>query len=79
MAVRWLLGGELFLVVVALGACGGENFDGIRNLRSSGETIFCFGDSLTEGVGAGEDYPSVLSREIGYPVVNAGQRGDTTD
>jgi hypothetical protein len=35
MTVRWLLGGELFLVVVALGACGGENFDAIRNLRSA--------------------------------------------
>jgi len=80
MAVRWLLG-SLFLVIVVLGACGGENFDAIRNLRSSGEAIICLGDSLTEGVGAGagEDYPSVLSKEIGYPVVNAGQRGDTTD
>jgi acyl-CoA thioesterase-1 len=49
-------------------------------LHSSGETIICFGDSLTEGVGAnsGEDYPSVLSRQIGFPVVNAGRRGDTT-
>ena len=81
MVVHWLLRGKLFLVIVALGACGGENFDAIRNLRSSGETIVCFGDSLTEGVGAGtgEDYPSVLSKEIGIPVVNAGQRGDTTD
>jgi len=81
IAVHWILRGKLFLVIVALGACGGENFDAIRNLRSSGETIVCFGDSLTEGVGAGtgEDYPSVLSKEIGIPVVNAGQRGDTTD
>jgi lysophospholipase L1-like esterase len=71
----------LILVIVALGACGGDNFDAIRNLRSSGEAIICLGDSLTEGVGAGsgEDYPSVLSKEIGIPVVNAGQRGDTTD
>ena len=46
----------------------------------AGQTIICFGDSLTEGVGAesGEDYPSVLSRELGLPVINAGQRGDTT-
>jgi len=79
--VRKLLRGELFLVIVTLGACAGENFDAIRNLRSSGEAIVCLGDSLTEGVGAGtgEDYPSVLSKEIGIPVVNAGQRGDTTD
>ena len=63
-----------------IAACGGDNFDKIQNLRSAGETIVCFGDSLTEGVGAGsgEDYPSVLSRLIGIPVLNAGQRGDTT-
>ena len=81
IAVRWLLRGGLFLVIGALGACGGEDFDAIRNLRSSGEAIICLGDSLTEGVGAGsgEDYPSVLSREIGAAVINAGQRGDTID
>lgn len=72
---------KLFLVIVLLGACGGENYDAIRNLRSSGESIICLGDSLTEGVGAGagEDYPSALAKEIGIPVVNAGQRGDTTE
>ena len=81
IAVRWLLRSGLFLVIGALGACGGENFDAIRNLRSGGDAIICLGDSLTEGVGAGsgEDYPSVLSREIGVAVINAGQRGDTTD
>jgi len=81
LMARWLLRGELILVMIALGACGGENFDAIQNLRSSGEAIICFGDSLTEGVGAGtgEDYPSMLSKEIGIPVINAGQRGDTTD
>lgn len=72
--------GLFFLVVFLFSACGGENYQAIRNLHSSGETIICFGDSLTEGVGAnsGEDYPSVLSRQIGFPVVNAGRRGDTT-
>ena len=60
--------------------CGGEGFDKIRNIRSSGQAIICFGDSLTEGVGAGsgEDYPSVLSRHLAIPILNAGQRGDTT-
>ena len=50
------------------------------NIRSTGELIICFGDSLTEGVGAsaGEDYPSVLSRQLGSAVINAGLRGDTT-
>jgi acyl-CoA thioesterase I len=60
--------------------CRGERFDTIRNLGSVGETIICFGDSLTEGVGAepGEEYPTILSRLLGMRVVNAGQRGDTT-
>ena len=70
----------LYCVGLLLAACSGEDFRNIRNLRSAGEAIVCFGDSLTEGVGAdaGEDYPSVLSRQLNFPIVNAGQRGDTT-
>ena len=61
-------------------ACRGERFDTIRNVGSAGETIICFGDSLTEGVGAepGEEYPTILSRLLGMRVLNAGHRGDTT-
>jgi acyl-CoA thioesterase-1 len=61
-------------------ACGGDTFDNVRNIRSVGEAIICFGDSLTEGVGAGsdEDYPTLLSRHLGIRVINAGRRGDTT-
>jgi acyl-CoA thioesterase I len=70
------------LVVVAfwIVSCGGKPAPKIRNLGSDGETIVCFGDSLTEGVGAGggEDYPSILSRLLVRPVINAGRRGDTT-
>ena len=52
----------------------------VKNPRPAGETIVCFGDSLTHGTGAspGMDYPSQLSRLIGRPVVNAGIPGDTT-
>jgi acyl-CoA hydrolase len=62
--IRAFLLGVISAVVFA---CGGENFDKIRNIDSAGETIICFGDSLTEGVGAaeGEDYPTVLSRLLG--------------
>lgn len=61
-------------------SCGGERFDHVRNLTSPNEVIVCLGDSLTEGVGAdsGQDYPSVLSSELAFPVVNHGRRGDTT-
>jgi lysophospholipase L1-like esterase len=75
---RVLCGGLVLAVLVS--ACSGDRFDKIQNIRAPGETIICFGDSLTEGVGAGEgeDYPSLLSRELVLPIVNAGQRGDTT-
>ncbi len=71
--------GYVALLLTLLG-CGGDNFRDVRNLASTYEAIVCFGDSLTEGVGAngGEDYPSVLARELAYPIVNAGRRGDTT-
>jgi len=52
----------------------------VKNTRPAGDTIICFGDSLTYGTGAsqGMDYPSQLSRLIGKPVINAGIPGDTT-
>ena len=58
----------------------GGNFADIRNLESRGDLIICFGDSLTEGVGAekGENYPSVLARQLQVPILNAGKRGDTS-
>jgi acyl-CoA thioesterase I len=74
--------GLCFVTAVALiGSCGREDLTAIRNIRSSGQAVICFGDSLTEGVGAGsgEDYPSVLSRQLAMPVINAGRRGDTTE
>ena len=46
----------------------------------AGQTIICFGDSLTYGTGAGQDmdYPSQLSALISNPVINSGVSGDTT-
>ena len=52
----------------------------IRNASPVGETIVCFGDSLTFGTGAprGGDYPSRLAALLGQEVINAGVPGDTT-
>lgn len=52
----------------------------IANLDSKGKTIICFGNSITEGVGAseGNDFPSLLAKKIGRPVINAGKGGETT-
>jgi acyl-CoA thioesterase-1 len=69
-----------FTIGAFIVGCGGDHFSEIRNIRSTGETIICFGDSLTEGLGTdmGQDYPAVLSRLLAMPVMNAGRRGDTT-
>jgi lysophospholipase L1-like esterase len=50
----------------------------IRNIDSRGKNIICFGDSITFGVGVkrGEDYPSILGKMTGIPVINAGIDGE---
>src|SRR4029434_4564928 len=78
---RGRLPGSWFCLLISLiAACGGDNFAKIRNIRSAGRTIICFGDRLTEGVRAepGEDYTAVVARAPGLPIINAGRRGDTT-
>ena len=51
-----------------------------ENYPKGGTNIIAFGDSLVEGAGAttGNDFVSVLSQEIGVPIINAGRSGDTT-
>ena len=52
----------------------------VTNYPSEGNTIVAFGDSLVLGVGstAGNDFVSVLSRNIGLPIENLGVSGNTT-
>ena len=52
----------------------------ITNYPSKGTDIVAFGDSLIEGMGAteGNDLVSQLSKQIGQPIVNLGNAGDTT-
>lgn len=52
----------------------------VKNIDSKGKNIICFGDSITFGYGvkAGEDYPTVLSKMVNIPVINAGMDGDTS-
>lgn len=71
--------GLLVCMAVALAACG-PDFGDAANLDSTGSSLICLGDSITEGYGAtaGNDYPAVLSRLMGRPVLNAGVSGDTT-
>jgi len=52
----------------------------ITNFPGDGASIVAFGDSLIEGVGAtkGNDFVSLLSREINTPIINMGVSGDTS-
>lgn len=68
---------QLLLVccLLVLPAC--EQGDSLSQLRPN-DTILTFGDSLTEGVGAADQfaYPAQLARLIARPVVNAGKAGE---
>jgi acyl-CoA thioesterase-1 len=48
-----------------------------RNIFSHAVLYIVLG-FLLGACGGGEDYPAVLSRQLGVPVINAGLRGDTT-
>ena len=52
----------------------------ITNYPSSGTEIIAFGDSLVAGIGAtgGNDFVSLLSKQIGQAIINLGVPGDTT-
>ncbi len=74
----------ILVAIVLVGVVGAAwyFFSGptIKNYPPQGDTIVAFGDSLVQGVGAteGNDFVSVLAREIGKPIVNVGKSGDTT-
>ncbi len=65
----------LFLILSTV-SCAKED---IAYRDAKGDAIVCFGDSLTEGFGAGEgeDYPSVLRRNVSLKVINAGVSGNS--
>ncbi len=48
--------------------------------RAKGDWV-AFGDSLTSGFGAapGSDYPTLLSKKIGRPILNKGVPGETSE
>lgn len=78
----WL--GVGLLVVLLLGVWFVRRGEGVevKNHPSTGTDIVAFGDSLVEGVGASskeENFVSLLSQQLGQPIVNLGVSGDTTE
>lgn len=52
----------------------------LRNYPPRGNRVVAFGDSLTQGVGSNTGgYVSLLSKNFGIDIVNAGISGDTTE
>ncbi len=54
----------------------------VKNLnQGTGEQVIAFGDSITQGFGLPTEaaFPSVLSQQIGMPILNRGRSGDTTE
>ncbi|MFA6385105.1 MAG: GDSL-type esterase/lipase family protein [Candidatus Omnitrophota bacterium] len=77
--------GVLCLSVLALGFAGVLCISGcmqsdIAHIGSRGTHVICFGDSITQGFGAGPKtaYPAYLTKLMRRPVVNAGIEGDTS-
>lgn len=52
----------------------------ITNYPSKGTNIIAFGDSLVQGIGSseGNDFVSLLARDINRNIINAGVSGNTT-
>jgi len=58
-----------------------NSLQSVTNYPPEGSVIVAYGDSLVEGVGAtaGNDFVSVLSRNIGVPIENLGVGGNTSE
>jgi len=62
-------------------AAGGCINGSVVNVDSRGQTIVCFGDSVTFGCGSGgpgKDYPARLAKMTSFPVINSGINDDTS-
>ena len=79
--VGMLCGSVVVLGFVGVLCVSGCMQNDIAHLDSQGTHIVCFGDSITQGFGAGPKlaYPAYLSKLMTIPVVNAGIEGDTSE
>lgn len=88
----WVRNGAIALLAVVVSACGGGGGGGgglgLDDLNEDGTIkLLAFGDSITRGVGDGEEalsrppvevagYPARLQAILGVPVVNQGRPGE---
>ena len=69
---------SLFAVALLLNTCGKSKK---LPFIPAGKAVLAFGDSVTFGTGAtpGEDWPTLLARQTGWLIENAGIPGDTAE
>ncbi|MCH8075792.1 MAG: hypothetical protein IIC64_08200, partial [SAR324 cluster bacterium] len=80
--MKWVLiaGGAIAIVLLMFYLLKDDPSREVTNYPPEGNTIVAFGDSLVEGIGSteGNDFVSVLARNIGVPIENLGAGGNTT-
>ena len=70
----------MFCSLLVFSSCS-SHLDSVKNLTSgAGKQIIVLGDSIASGYGVAptEAFPSVVSRQLGLPILNRGVGGDTT-
>ncbi len=86
---RWGLGWAVLISALILAAFAlgwylmrrpGPDLRRVANLAAPGEVVVFFGNSITQGHGVRpeESFPSLVARDLGISVVNAGVPGETT-
>ncbi len=78
---KYILFGVVGLVAIVGVVLAWPGERAVRNYPSSGTEVIAFGDSLVQGVGASapeKNFVSVLSAQLGRPIVNLGVPGNTT-
>ncbi|MFB2881247.1 arylesterase [Floridanema aerugineum] len=79
---RWLNFFILMLCSLLVFTSCSNYIDSVKNLKAgAGKQVIVLGDSIASGYGVEEKeaFPSVLSQELGLPIINRGVSGDTTD
>lgn len=80
MKIKYVIAIVIIASLIIIGVISFWSNTTIKNSKSTGTNIIAFGDSLVYGVGSteGNDMFSLVSKEVGVPIINKGVPGNTT-